>query len=95
MKNILKINLGKVPLYIILPIAAVVFFAAKHNDLSNDMIGGLAAMMVAGFMLRAIGEQVPILNRIGGAPIMCIFVPSFLVAHRHLWKHPTLSNIQS
>ena len=82
MRHLLQITLGKVPIYIILPIAAVVFFAAKHHDLSNDMIGGLAAMMVAGFMLRAIGEYVPILNRIGGAPIMCIFVPSFLVAHQ-------------
>lgn len=94
MVNLLKIPLGKVPLYIIVPIALIVFYAARHNDLSNDVIGGLAAMMVAGFMLRAIGERLPILNRIGGAPIMCIFVPSFLVAH-HMVQLPTLAAIST
>jgi malate:Na+ symporter len=89
MTNILKLTLGKVPLYLIIPIALIVFFAAKHHDLSNDMIGGLAAMMVSGYMLREIGERTPILNRIGGSAIMCIFVPSMLVGH-HLVQLPTL-----
>jgi hypothetical protein len=52
MKNILKLPLGRVPLFVIIPVALIAFFAAKHHDLSNDMIGGLAAMMVAGYMLR-------------------------------------------
>lgn len=92
MKKILKFTLGKVPLYVIVPIALIVFFAAKHRDLSNDMIGGLAAMMVAGYMLREIGDRTPILNRIGGSAIMCIFIPSMLVGH-HLVQLPTLTAI--
>mgnify|MGYP006285738103 CR=1 FL=1 len=92
MKNILRFSLGKVPLYVIVPIALIVFFAAKHRDLSNDMIGGLAAMMVAGYMLREIGDRTPILNRIGGSAIMCIFIPSMLVGH-HLVQLPTLAAI--
>ena len=57
MRNPLNFSLGKVPLYVIVPLALIVFFAAKHKDLSNDMIGGLAAMMVSGYMLREIGNE--------------------------------------
>lgn len=92
MNNIFFYKLGKVPLYVIIPIALIVFFAAKHHDLSNDMIGGLAAMMVAGYMLREIGERTPILNRIGGSAIMCIFIPSMLIGH-HMVQIPTLTAI--
>lgn len=92
MINPLNFSLGKVPLYVIVPLALIVFFAAKHKDLSNDMIGGLAAMMVSGYMLREIGERTPILNRIGGSAIMCIFIPSMLVGH-HLVQLSTLAAI--
>lgn len=88
----LNFTFGRVPLYVIVPLALIVFFAAKHQDLSNDMIGGLAAMMVAGYMLREIGDRTPILNRIGGSAIMCIFIPSMLVGH-HLVQVPTLAAI--
>lgn len=94
LRELLKIKIGPIPLYLAILIAGVVFFAAKEQDLSNDMIGGLAAMMVAGYLLRELGARLPGLNLIGGSAILCIFIPSMMVGYQ-LVQHPTLEAIST
>lgn len=72
-----KVGVISLPMYLILSI--VVIFAAKTNNLPNDMIGGFAAIMVFGIVLSELGMKLPVLKNIGGPAILALMVPSFLV----------------
>ena len=65
-----------------LAIALIVVFSALNKLLPNDLIGGLAVMMLAGFLLGDIGGKIPVFKHIGGAAILCLFVPSALLGYK-------------
>lgn len=75
-------KIGPLPLLVYLAIAATTIIAAINNKLPNDMIGGLAVLMLAGFLLGEIGGKIPVFKHIGGAAILCLFVPSALVGYK-------------
>jgi malate:Na+ symporter len=77
-------KIGPLPLPVYLVIAAVTILAAINNKLPNDMIGGFAVLMLAGFLLGEIGSRIPVFRHIGGAAILCLFVPSALVGYQVL-----------
>jgi len=74
-------RIGPLPLPMYLVIACIVAFAALNKCLPNDLIGGLAVMMLGGFLLGDIGGKVPVFKHIGGAAILCLFVPSALIGY--------------
>jgi malate:Na+ symporter len=75
-------RIGPLPLPVYVVIAAVTIMAAVNNKLPNDMIGGFTVLMLAGFLLAEIGNRIPVFKHIGGAAILCLFVPSALVGYQ-------------
>ena len=77
-----RYKVGPMPLPVYVAIAAITIIAAINKKLPNDMIGGFAVLMLAGFLLGEIGSRLPIFKHIGGAAILCLFVPSALIGFR-------------
>lgn len=74
-------KLGAVPVPVFVIAVVVVCLAAYFHRLPNDLIGGLAVMMLAGLLLDHLGRNIPVLSRIGGPAILCLFVPALLVGY--------------
>jgi malate:Na+ symporter len=72
-----RIGVIPVPLYLIL--ALLIYFAARLAKLPNNMIGGFAVIMIMGIVLSEIGLKAPVLKDIGGAAILALMIPSFMV----------------
>lgn len=81
---LMRHQIGPLPLPLYAAIAAIVVTAAAYDKLPNDIIGGFAVLMLAGFLLGEIGNRVPVLRQIGGAAILCLFVPSALIGYKLL-----------
>ncbi|MBZ5668078.1 MAG: 2-hydroxycarboxylate transporter family protein [Acidobacteriia bacterium] len=81
-RKAMSYHIGPLPLPAYLAIALIVVLAALNKRLPNDLIGGLAVMMMAGFLLGDIGGKIPVLKHIGGAAILCLFVPSALLGYK-------------
>lgn len=81
-QKILHHRIGPLPLPVYSVLALLTVCAALAKRLPNDMIGGLAVMMLAGFLLAEIGNRIPVFKNIGGAAILCLFVPSALVGFK-------------
>ncbi|EJL92386.1 Na+/citrate symporter [Herbaspirillum sp. CF444] len=77
-----RCKIGPMPLPVYVAIAAITIIAAINKKLPNDMIGGFAVLMLAGFLLGEIGSRLPVFKHIGGAAILCLFVPSALIGFR-------------
>lgn len=77
----MDVKLGELPLPLYLAAVLAVCLAGIFHRLPNDLIGGLAVMMLAGFLLDTIGRKIPLFNRIGGPAILCLFVPAALVGY--------------
>lgn len=80
-RTLADVKVGPMSLPLYLAIAAVVTGAAFAGKLPQDMIGGFAAIMVLGFLLGTIGGRIPLLKDVGGAAILCLFVPSALLGY--------------
>lgn len=93
-KRLLSLNIGPFPAVLLGCIVATLFFAAERNLLSNDVIGGLAALMATGYILTSIGNHVPILNRLGGSSLLCVLVPSLFLGY-HLIPLDAVTSINS
>ena len=75
-------KIGPLPAPVYLAIAAITVAAALSKRLPNDMIGGFAVLMLAGFLLGEIGGKLPVFKHIGGAAILCLFLPSAMVGYK-------------
>lgn len=75
-------RIGPLPLPVYATIAVITLLAALNKKLPDDMIGGLAVLMLLGFLLGEIGARLPVFKHIGGAAILCLFVPSALVGYK-------------
>jgi malate:Na+ symporter len=87
-------KLGAMPVPVFVVAVVVVCLAAYHHRLPNDLIGGLAVMMLGGLLLDQIGHKIPVLSRIGGPAILCLFVPAALVGYG-LFQPDMLAAIKS
>ncbi|BBB64425.1 L-malate permease [Undibacterium sp. YM2] len=77
----MAIRIGPLPLPVYIVLAVITIAAAINHRLPNDLIGGLAVMMLAGFLLGDLGNRIPLLKHIGGSAILCLFVPSALLGY--------------
>ncbi|MFL6630827.1 MAG: 2-hydroxycarboxylate transporter family protein [Massilia sp.] len=78
---LMRREIGPLPLPVYVAIAGITIAAALSGKLPNDMIGGLSVLMLMGFLLGDIGNRIPVLKHIGGAAILCLFVPSALIGY--------------
>ncbi|MFB0826055.1 2-hydroxycarboxylate transporter family protein [Chromobacterium violaceum] len=78
----MAMRVGPLPLPLYLSLAAIAVAAAIAHRLPNDLIGGLAVMMLSGFLLGELGKRIPVLKHIGGSAILCLFVPSALLGYK-------------
>lgn len=75
------VKISGIPLFIYLAITALVAVCMVMNWLPSGMIGALAIMMVFGFLLNAIGDNLPIVKTfLGGGAIVCIFGSASMVS---------------
>lgn len=81
-RMLIHYRIGPLPLPVYAAIAAITLLAALNKKLPDDMIGGLAVLMLLGFLLGEIGARLPVFKHIGGAAILCLFVPSALVGYK-------------
>ncbi|PLC44621.1 malate permease [Ralstonia pickettii] len=81
-RMLIHYRIGPLPLPVYAAIAAITLLAALNKKLPDDMIGGLAVLMLLGFLLSEIGARLPVFKHIGGAAILCLFVPSALVGYK-------------
>ena len=81
-RTLARYRVGPLPLPLYVVIAAVTVLAAASKKLPNDMIGGFAVLMLLGFLLGEIGARLPVFRHVGGAAILCLFVPSALVDYK-------------
>lgn len=79
LSKVLGFKIGVIPLPIYILLAIIIFAAAALGQLPNDMIGGLAVIMIMGVLLSYLGFNLPLLKNIGGPAILSLMVPSFLV----------------
>ena len=79
--KLMAIRIGPLPLPVYVVLAAITIAAAINHRLPNDLIGGLAVMMLSGFLLGDLGNKIPLLKNIGGSAILCLFVPSALLGY--------------
>ncbi|WP_162039319.1 2-hydroxycarboxylate transporter family protein [Undibacterium sp. YM2] len=79
--RLMAIRIGPLPLPVYIVLAVITIAAAINHRLPNDLIGGLAVMMLAGFLLGDLGNRIPLLKHIGGSAILCLFVPSALLGY--------------
>ncbi|MFZ6731063.1 2-hydroxycarboxylate transporter family protein [Undibacterium sp. Ji42W] len=79
--RLMAIRIGPLPLPVYIVLAVITIAAAINHRLPNDLIGGLAVMMLAGFLLGDLGSRIPLLKHIGGSAILCLFVPSALLGY--------------
>lgn len=75
------IHIGPMPVAVYIATAFVAVFSVSTAKLPNDILGGLLILMLAGFLLAKIGENLPVLKQIGGTAILALFVPSALVGY--------------
>ncbi|MBP4045734.1 2-hydroxycarboxylate transporter family protein [Chromobacterium violaceum] len=80
--KLMAMRIGPLPLPLYLSLAAIVVAAAIAHRLPNDLIGGLAVMMLSGFLLGELGKRIPVLKHIGGSAILCLFIPSALLGYK-------------
>lgn len=81
-RTLVDYKIGPLPLPVYVTIAVITVLAALNKKLPNDMIGGFAVLMLLGFLLGEIGARLPVFKHIGGAAILCLFVPSALVGYK-------------
>ena len=86
------IKIGGMPILMFLVVALVTILAVVTQRLPNDMIGGLAVLMLSGLLLGEIGRRIPLFRHIGGPAILCLFVPSALLGYK-LMDETTLKAI--
>ncbi|HEY3384523.1 MAG TPA: 2-hydroxycarboxylate transporter family protein [Vicinamibacterales bacterium] len=78
-RRVLAFKIRIVPLSVYLPFFALMVLLMSSGRLPKDMLGALAVMALLGYLCGEIGNRIPILKDVGGAPIMATFLPSYLV----------------
>jgi CCS family citrate carrier protein len=93
-KALLDVKIRIVPLKVYLPFFVVISLLMAAGRLPVDMLGAIALMTAFGYLCGEIGNRVPVLKSVGGAPIMATFLPSYLVA-AHLLPDVAVTTVTS
>ena len=72
-----KIGVVSLPVYVVF--AIIIFIAMYTETIPVDMMGGFGIIMALGWLLGAIGNAIPGLNKFGGSTILSMIVPAVFV----------------
>ena len=72
-----KIGVVSLPVYVVF--AIIIFIAMYTETIPVDMMGGFGIIMALGWLLGAIGDAIPGLNKFGGSTILSMIVPAVFV----------------
>jgi len=75
----LNYRIGILPLPVYLTLLAIFVRFSLKGEINGEINMMIAALALGGFTCAAIGMHIPFLNRIGGAALVTIFLPSYLV----------------
>ncbi|MBB3211626.1 malate:Na+ symporter [Herbaspirillum sp. Sphag1AN] len=79
--QLIQIRIGGMALPVFFALTLVTALAIITKRLPNDMIGGIGVLMLSGMLLGEIGGRIPFFRDIGGPAILCLFLPSALLAY--------------
>jgi malate:Na+ symporter len=85
-------RIGIIPLPVYLVLLAVFARFSLTGQINGEINMMIAALALGGFTCAAIGMHIPILRSIGGAALVTVFLPSFLV-DEHLLPAPFVQNV--
>lgn len=77
-----RIGVVSLPIYAVF--ASIIFLGMYTSNIPVDLMGGLSVLIVLGWLLGAIGDAIPGLNKFGGSTILSILVPAVLVLYNLL-----------
>lgn len=72
-----KIGVVSLPVYVVF--AIIIFIAMYTETIPVDMMGGFGIIIALGWLLGAIGNMLPGLNKFGGSTILSMIVPAVFV----------------
>jgi malate:Na+ symporter len=79
MRSLMNYRIGIIPLPAYLVLLALIVDFALTGKLTGEINMMMAALALGGFTCAEIGKRIPVLGSIGGAALVTIFLPSFLV----------------
>ena len=78
--SLMNFRIGIIPLPVYIVLAALLVFFTLTGKLNGEMTMMMAVLAVGSFTCAEIGKRIPILRSVGGAALVTIFLPSYLVA---------------
>lgn len=75
-----RIKISGIPVFYFAILVAILLLATYTGTLPETMIVGFFAVMILGGLIHWLGEQVPFLRDFGLPTVLCILLPSILVA---------------
>jgi malate:Na+ symporter len=79
MRSLMNYRIGIIPLPVYFALLVLIVGFALTGKLSGEISMMMAALVLGGFTCAEIGKRIPLLGSIGGAALVTIFLPSFLV----------------
>jgi malate:Na+ symporter len=79
MKSLMDYRIGIIPLPVYAVLLALVVSFALAGTMSGEINMMIAVLALGGFTCAEIGKRIPFLRSVGGAALVTIFLPSFLV----------------
>ena len=90
--SLMKYRIGIIPLPVYLVLLALVTGFSLTGKINGEISVMIAALALGGFTCAAIGNHIPLLRSVGGAALITIFLPSFLV-DAHLLPAAFIQNV--
>lgn len=78
-KNMNHTTIGPVPFRIYLVSAIILSLSILTKTLPNNIMGGLAVMLIFGWLFYSIGNSLPLLRKLGGGTLLAMLFPAVLV----------------
>jgi malate:Na+ symporter len=79
LRSLMRYRIGIIPLPVYLVLLALLVSFSLTGKINGEINMMIAALVLGGFTCAEIGKRVPVLRSVGGAALVTIFLPSFLV----------------
>jgi len=79
MRSLMNYRIGIIPLAVYFILLALIVDFALTGKMSGEINMMMAVLALGGFTCAEIGKRIPVLGGIGGAALVTIFLPSYLV----------------
>jgi malate:Na+ symporter len=78
-RSLMNYRIGIIPLPVYLVLLALVGGFALTGNMNGEINMMMAALVLGGFTCAEIGKRIPLLRNVGGAALVTVFLPSYLV----------------